>query len=163
MSAAREFLERLDAVEARLRAHATRDVREGALTEPDQGSGERWEAGQVWAHLAEFIPYWLREAAQVIEHRGADAVPFGRTKSNPARIAAIERDRRRERSALWNRVARDISVLRSFLEGLGGAGWSAHGVHPTLGEMDISAIVDEFLVGHLEQHATQLDGLAARP
>ncbi len=163
MSAAREFLERLDTVEGRLRAHATREVGDGALTEPDQSSGERWEAGQVWAHLAEFIPYWLRETAQVIEHRGDDAVPFGRTKSDPARIAAIERDRRRERSALWNRIAGDIGALRPFLEGLADADWSARGLHPTLGEMDTCAIVDEFLVGHLEQHATQLDGLAARP
>jgi hypothetical protein len=162
MTAPHAFLERLDAVGARLREHASSEVREGALTEPDRSSGERWEAGQVWAHLAEFVPYWLHEAATVIEHGGVEPVPFGRTKSDPERIAAIERDRRRERAALAARVDADIAALRSFLEGLDPFAWSARGLHPTLGEMDTTAIVDEFLVGHLEQHAEQLDGLAGR-
>jgi hypothetical protein len=33
-------------------------------------------------------------------------------------------------------------------------------VHQTLGVVNMPHLVDEFLVGHLEQHAAQLDGLA---
>ncbi len=161
MSAGDELLERLDLVEARLRGHAARHFPADVLTEPDPPTGERWEAGQVWAHLAEFIPYWLRETAQVIDRRGLEAVPFGRTKSDPVRIAAIERDRRSDRAGLWNRIAADIAALRSFLARLDDRDWNAQGLHPTLGRMDTAAIVHEFLVGHLEQHADQLDGLAA--
>jgi hypothetical protein len=154
------FLRRLDAVEERLRNHAAIDFPPDARTAPDPPTGERWEAGQVWAHLAEFIPYWLGEAALVIEHGAADPVAFGRTKSDPARIAAIERDRHGDMATLSNRIARDVSGLRAFILGLDDSAWSAVGRHPTLGEMDVGCIVDEFLVGHLEQHADQLDGLA---
>jgi hypothetical protein len=153
------FVERLDAVEARLRALAPRDVPEGARTAPDPPTGERWEAGQVWAHLAEFIPYWLGEAALVIERGVTEPAAFGRTKSDPSRLSAIERHRRSDRTALWKRVARDIAGLRAFLIGLDAQAWEARGEHATLGEMSLARIVDEFLVGHLEQHAGQLEEL----
>jgi hypothetical protein len=156
-----DFLRRLDAAEERLRAHAGREFPQDARTAPDPPTGERWEAGQVWAHLAEFIPYWLGEATMVIEKGVSEPVVFGRTKSDPGRIAAIERDRRTDRAALWNRIAVDLVSLRAFLVGLDDRAWSARGLHPSRGEMDLARIVDEFLVGHLEQHAEQLDGLAA--
>ncbi|MBJ7608975.1 MAG: hypothetical protein JF887_06040 [Candidatus Dormibacteraeota bacterium] len=158
---ARELVRRLDAVEKRLSTCAGAELAAGALTAPDPPSGERWEAGQVWAHIAEFIPYWLGEAAHVIEDGALQPTRFGRTKSDPGRVAAIERDRHSDRSLLWKRVAGDIVSLRAFLAGLDPAAWSARGLHSTLGEMDLGHLVDEFLVGHLEQHADQLEGLAS--
>jgi hypothetical protein len=156
-----DFVERLDSVGERLREHAARDFPRDALTAPDPPTGERWEAGQVWAHVAEFIPYWLDEAATVVARGGEAPEPFGRTKGDPARLAAIERDRSTDQGRLWDRAARDIVTLRAFLSGLGDSAWTARGLHPTLGEMDLAAIVNEFLVGHLEQHAVQLDHLRA--
>jgi DinB family protein len=153
------FVQRLGAVQARLGALAAREVPDGALTAPDPPTGERWEAGQVWAHLAEFIPYWLAEVDLVVGQRASDPAPFGRTKSDPGRIAALERDRRTDRAVLWNRTDGDIARLRAFLLGLGASAWDARGLHSTRGEMDLPAIVDEFLVGHLEQHAVQLEAL----
>lgn len=158
-STAHDFQRRLDSVEERLREHAVQDFPADALTAPDPPTGERWEAGQVWAHVAEFIPYWLGEATLVIERGADEPVAFGRTKSDPARIAAIERDRSTDRVRLWNRITADIAGLRAFLAELDDSAWSARGLHPTLGEMDLAAIVDEFLVGHLEQHEAQLDQL----
>lgn len=154
-----EFLRRLEAVESRLQAHADAEIAPDALTAPDPPTGERWEAGQVWAHVAEFIPYWLGEAERVVAEGRQQPVAFGRTKSDPTRLAAVERDRDRDRRLLWNRVAGDIAGLRAFLSVLEPSAWAARGTHSTLGEMDLSGIVDEFLVGHLEQHAEQLDGL----
>jgi hypothetical protein len=153
------FVQRLDAVRERLGALAKRDAPRGALTAPDPPTGERWEAGQVWAHLAEFIPYWLGEMDLVIEGSATDAVAFGRTKTDPGRIAAVERDRRTDRALLWDRTADDIARLRAFLLGLSASEWEARGLHPTRGEMNVPAILDEFLVGHLEQHAVQLESL----
>jgi hypothetical protein len=158
---AQDFARRLDSVEERLREHAVQDFPPEARTAPDPPTGERWEAGQVWAHVAEFIPYWLGEAAQVVERGADEPEPFGRTKTDPARIAAIERDRRTDRVRLWQRIAGDIGSLRAFLGGLEDSAWRTRGLHPTLGEMDLAAIVDEFLVGHLEQHEAQLDQLAS--
>jgi hypothetical protein len=154
-----DFLARLDAVEQRLAQHAQRG-RAGGLTDADPGTGEQWEWGQVWAHLAEFIPYWIAQARIVVDGYSGEPVPFGRVKSNPERVAAIERDRSTDVAALWQRTSRDIGDLRTFLRDLPDAAWEARGVHQTLGVMTMAHIVDEFMVGHLEQHAAQLDGLA---
>lgn len=160
---AASFIRRVDAVATRLREHVDRVYAVAALTSPDPPTGERWEAGQVWAHLAEFIPFWLREAGLLIAHRGeAQPVPFGRTKTDPGRLAAIERDRRAGRRQLGQRTLADVADLRRFLSGLDDDSWLARGVHPTLGAMDLQAVVEEFLVGHLEQHADQLDELAGQ-
>ncbi len=113
----------------------------------------------MWAHVAEFIPYWVDEARLVVERGRREPEPFGRTKTDPARLAAIERDRSTDQGRLWARTERDIATLRAFLSGLTEVGVGRPWAHPTLGTMDLAHIVDEFLVGHLEQHATQLDEL----
>jgi hypothetical protein len=157
-----KLLARLDAVEARLN-HLVATPTPG-LTEPDEGTGERWEAGQVWAHIAEFVPYWLVELERVVGGgRGpgaADSVPYGRTKTDPVRIAAIERDRREDPRALLRRATEGIAELRRFMRGLPAAGWDAVGLHPTRGEQRVDRILEDSVVGHLEEHADQLEGLA---
>jgi hypothetical protein len=155
---AADFLARLDAVEQRLAVHAQGATAIG-LTDADPGTGERWEWGQVWAHLGEFVPYWIEQTRHVIDAYDGEPVPFGRVKSNPERVAAIERDRATAVDVLWPRVQRDIADLRAFLGALPGDAWNARGAHQTLGVMPLPHIIDEFLVGHLEQHAAQLDGL----
>jgi hypothetical protein len=155
------FIERLDAVEERLAAHTASAGRmSGSLTSADPVSGERWTLGQVWAHVAEFVPYWVAQLRAVVAGLGGEPVPFGRTSADPGRLAAIERDRAQPVSVLWSDAHAGIEQLRSHLLRLGTEEWSARGVHPTLGVMDADRIVEEFLVGHLEQHADQLDELA---
>ena len=160
-SEAAAFLQRLDAVEARLRALAETPVGQtaGHLTAADAGTGEQWEWGQVWAHLAEFVPYWIAEARTVIAESRGVPVPFGRTKADSGRIAAIERDRRAPVTVLWATLDAHIGQLRAFLASLSDSAWHARGAHQTLGTMSLVQIVDEFMVGHLEQHADQLDSL----
>src|SRR5580704_17264318 len=102
MSISDEYLARRAAVEARLAAAAASQPSPGALTGPDPESGERWARGQVWAHVSELIPYWIAQAAPVLRGQpSGEPVPFGRTKSDPERIGAIERDRREPVSMLW--------------------------------------------------------------
>lgn len=151
------FLVRLDAVEQRLALHA-RTV-PGGLTEADKATGERWEAGQIWAHLAEFIPYWVTQAERIIAKNSADPEPFGRVKANQERIAAIERERGTRISQLWQSVREDISDLRAFLTELPDHGWRLRGRHETRGVLSMMQMIEEFLVGHLEEHADQLDTL----
>jgi hypothetical protein len=160
-AATEDLLPRLGAVEARLRTLSTTPLLaiRGHLTDADPGTGEQWEWGQVWAHLAEFIPYWIAQAQQVIGAYHGEPVPFGRVKGDPERIAAIDRDRTVDVAALWARLDSHIAELRAFLGELPDSAWAAQGVHQTLGVMSMPHIVDEFLVGHLEQHAAQLDGL----
>jgi hypothetical protein len=149
---------RLDTVERRLAAHAAATPTAG-LTEPDEGGDERWEEGQVWAHLAEFVPYWDEQLEGVIAAYDGTAVPFGRTKSDVGRITAIEMGRHEDIALQMSRTHEAIERLRRYLDGLTTAEWNAVGLHPTLGEMDVEAIVERFLIRHLEEHADQLDGL----
>jgi hypothetical protein len=153
-----DFVARLDAVEERLDALAA-EVTPNGLTEPDPGGTERWEAGQVWAHMAEFVPYWHGEVEAVIASYDGDPVPFGRTKEDAGRISGIEVGRHEAVRQLKGRVHDGIEELKRFLAVRTSAEWNAVGQHALRGEMDVEAIVGRFVVAHLEEHADQLDGL----
>ena len=81
---------RLDAVDGAALAMA------GATTAPgchraEPQAGERWDAGQVWAHLAEFGAYWLAELDTIVDGRRRPIRCRSAGRSvDPARIAAIE-------------------------------------------------------------------------
>ncbi len=151
-------LARMNAVERRLAEHAARPLPSG-LSEPDPGEEERWEAGQVWAHLAEFPAYWHEQVRKVAAGGSSEPLAFGRTKADPGRLAGIERERRTDPGELLRRVTAQIGDLSATLAGLPDEAWGARGVHSVRGEMTLRDIVERFLLGHLEEHADQLDGL----
>jgi threonine dehydratase len=147
--------------ERRLAEHAARPLPSG-LADPDPGASERWEAGQVWAHLAEFPGYWLDQIRTILVDRAAGEagpIPFGRMKTDASRTDPIERERRTAPSELLRRVTAQLAGLSAMLTALPDAAWNATGLHPKLGEMSLAAILDRFVLGHLEEHADQLDGL----
>lgn len=153
------WLARLEDVERRLADHAQAPKPSG-LTDPDPPTGERWDAGQVWAHLAEFLPYWMAEFDKVVGAAPGEPVVFGRTKADPHRIAAIEQRRHEDPPALMAEVRAHAAAWRSWLAALADPGWDRVGRHPTLGDMDVPTMLGHFVVGHLEEHADQLDTLA---
>lgn len=160
MSVARAFLGRLDALDGRFDLAAGRAGARG-LTSPDARTGERWDRGQVWAHVAELVPYWIGQSHAVLA-AAADGAPFGRTVADAGRVGAIERDRAREVAELRAELARNVLALRAFVGGLSDTDWERSGTHPTLGRMSVEEIVERFLVGHLEEHASQLEELPGR-
>ena len=152
---------RLAAVKRRLAEHAARPLPSG-LTDPDPGASERWEAGQVWAHLAEFPGYWLEQIRGILAARTGGTtgpIPFGRMKTDPGRTGPIERERRTDPAELLRRVTSRVADLSATLTALPDDAWSANGMHQALGEMGLAQIVERFVVAHLEEHADQLDGL----
>ena len=152
---------RLDVIEARLAAHT--DSERPGLTRADEGTGERWEAGQVWAHLAEFPAYWVGQIRAILAARAGgepEPIPFGRTKADPGRAAAIEARRRDDPPALLRDVRAGIAAAAAPGRSLSTDEWQASGAHPTRGAITGSTIVERFLVDHLEEHAAQLDELA---
>ncbi len=153
------LIERLDAVEARLGGVASADPPPG-LTEADADSDERWEAGQVWSHIAEFVPYWMAEAERVIGAASPEPVPFGRIKTDPARIEAIERGRHEAATDVISRVSASIEAVRVFTAELDAGEWAARGRHQTQGVMTVRDIFERFVARHLEEHAEQLEKLA---
>ena len=148
---------RLDAVEARLRGLAT--PTEG-LTGPDATTGEQWEAAQVWGHVTEFIPFWVEQAGDVIDAYRGEPVPFGRTRTDPTRLAGIEQGRHVAIDTMWQEVQADLADLRLFLAALPEDWEESAGLHSTLGPLPMETIINNFLIGHLEEHAEQLEGLA---
>lgn len=161
------FLVRLTAARDRLARHAAPASRGEGLTSPDPRTGERWDRGQVWAHLAEFQAFWLKEFEKVVTEARASpgvpstSVPFGRTSTDPDRAASIERDRHLSPAELQARVDEQAQATERFLRGLDERGWAADGRHPSLGPMTMPAMIERFLIGHLEEHASQLDELVS--
>ncbi|MEO7296428.1 MAG: DinB family protein, partial [Candidatus Limnocylindria bacterium] len=153
------LLARLGEAERRLAEHADAPVPSG-LTEPDAGGDERWEAGQVWAHLAEFPAYWLAQAQRVVALPTHEPVPFGRVKTDTVRIEAIERDRNTDPAALLERVRGSLAEVSDAARSLPPEAWTLRGQHPTRGDMTVHQIVEAFIVEHLEEHADQLDSLS---
>ena len=62
-------------------------------TDPVPGEDETWDDHQVWAHVAEFGDYWLTELTNLLDSNADDPPPFGRTRRDAERIAAIESGR----------------------------------------------------------------------
>jgi hypothetical protein len=155
------LIERMAEAESRLVAHAAKPLPTG-LSDPDPGGEERWEAGQVWAHLAEFPSYWMNQVRGILAKRDSgvpEPIPFGRVKTDPERVGAVERDRHTDPAALLRRVRESLAWVGDELRTLPKEAWQARGLHPTLGEMRVQPIVERFIVGHLEEHAAQLDSL----
>jgi hypothetical protein len=152
------LLARLADAERRLAEHAAAPLPAG-LSDPDPGAEERWEAGQIWAHLAEFPAYWLGQARRVIAQPTHAPVPFGRVKTDVGRIEAVERDRHTDPAALLERVRASLAEVSDAVRSWDDEAWQLRGIHPVRGEMTVERIIETFIVDHLEEHADQLDSL----
>jgi hypothetical protein len=154
-----EITQRMAAVEQRLETHAAGPAPDG-LTDPDpETPEERWQAAQVWGHLAEFMPYWLGQIQMVISEFGGEPVPFGRTKADAARLEGIAGGLGTPIADQMASVREAIANARNYLDGLTPEQWAAIGLHSRRGEMNIPDIVQTFMLNHLEEHAAQLDAL----
>lgn len=154
-----DLIQMLEDVEQRLVEDAAGPAPTG-MTDPDPDGTERWDAAQVWAHMAEFVAYWQAQLEHVVDTFRGQPVPFGRTKEDAARIEGIETGRRVPIAELMARVHEEIEVTRRYLPTLNAAQWSSVGLHSRRGEMTVPQIVEKFTIDHLEEHADQLDDLA---
>ncbi|HZD72658.1 MAG TPA: DinB family protein [Actinomycetota bacterium] len=144
---------RLRSATDRIRATVP-EMPDDARTSADPETGERWDRGQVLAHVAEILPYWSEQVELVVERGGG--VPFGRVKTDPDRIASIERDRRLDTDELLRRIDQGLQQVLELLDRLDERALARTGTHERIGEMTAAAIIDRFLVDHLEEHAEQL-------
>lgn len=151
--------DRLEAVEARLAALAAWPV-PSMPTDADAGGEERWDARRVWAHIGEFGDYWIDQLSGVLTS-DEETPSFGRVKSDPARVAAIETGKSEPVDEHLARARAAMARVRALLSLLDAKTWKRQGRHPTLGLMDVERQLDEFLIGHWEQHAAQLETLYA--
>ena len=109
---------------------------------------------------AEFPDYWLNKASRIVSADPADdPVPFGRTKADADRLEAVERDRHTDPAALLARVRDSLVTVSDTLRSWPDEAWTRTGQHVVRGPMTIDAIVERFIVEHLEEHADQLDAI----
>ncbi len=129
-------------------------------TDPVPGEDETWDDRQVWAHVAEFGDYWLTELTALLDSHADDPPPFGRTRRDAERIAAIESGRHSAPAEHLRTIERSADRLAALLAGMTDEDWDRRGRHETLGVMDLDAQLRHFHVGHYEEHADQLDLIA---
>jgi hypothetical protein len=123
-------------------------------TEPEADWGPR----EVLTHVAEMLPFWLGEWERVQAGDGAAPVRFGRIADDALRIGVIERDRSLPLRELFARIDTGIGRWADRLaDAARDPGWTGRvGVHPRLGELEADALVERFVVSHLEDHVAQL-------
>ena len=122
-------------------------------TEPESS----WGPPEVLAHVAEMLPYWLGQIETIVAAPEGEVPSFGRVATAANRLARIGEDRKLPVGELLDRVAGAASTAGRRLAELTPAEAGRHGVHERLGEMSLPAIVERFVVGHLEDHVRQLD------
>ena len=150
------LFDRIDAVEARLRllAPTARGV-----TSADPKTGDQWEAGQVWGHMAEFVQFWQEQAGEVIEAYKGEPVPFGRLIDDPTRMAGVDQGLHTDIETLSQAVEAELTDLRRFLNAAPDGWAESIGLHPTRGLVPAGRIMSDYVVKHLEEHASQLENL----
>jgi hypothetical protein len=122
-----------------------------------------WGPKEVLAHVAEMVPYWLAQTEAILAAPSdpAEPLPFGRIATDPERIASIGRDRALPAIELLAGIDAGLADVLARLDALGPADRARRGVHLRLGEMAVEAIVERFIVGHLEEHVRQLEEILA--
>src|SRR5262245_15565520 len=123
-------------------------------TEPES----HWGPKEVLAHVAEMVPFWLDQIEGILGAPAAgEAPPFGRVSTDPNRLARIGADRALPADELFDRVATGAAAVERRAGEWTPAELGRSGMHSRLGEMTVPAIVERFIVGHLEEHVRQLD------
>jgi hypothetical protein len=128
-------------------------------TEPEAS----WGPPETLAHVAEMLPFWLGEVERILAGRETPT-PFGRVATDQLRLLTLERDRSLPPRELFDRVALGSDRVRRRLVTLSTTDAGRRGIHPARGEMTVEAVVERFIVAHLEEHADQLEAaIAADP
>ncbi|MEX6428963.1 MAG: DinB family protein [Ferrimicrobium sp.] len=124
------------------------------LTKADPVSGEQWDLAHVLGHVSEMLEFWMVEVLRVLA-RGPDE-PFGRLKASPERLERIERSARRGLDELRREIDSRASATIDLCHILTPEQLQCRGTHPKFGVMTVEAVVMEFGVEHLLEHAQQL-------
>lgn len=156
------LIARLDAAESRLRSLSTATYPpEARDPEPAPGGEESWGAAKVWGHLSEFPAYWTAAARTVLAAPPDAPATFGRRTTDASRMDPIDGAAQVPVPELFARCAAGIAAARTFLGTVHGADWDRVGVHVVRGETPVRRIMEAMLADHLEEHAAQLERLAA--
>lgn len=120
-----------------------------------------WSAMMILAHVAELVPYWARQAADVASRTEMN-LPFGRTHDDPDRIAAVDNHAADTLDMVVPRIRQGTHEAVRLLRAIPPEKWRNTARHARRGEMTIEQIVDQFLLDHLVEHVDQAKSLLGR-
>ena len=118
--------------------------------EPKAGE---WPVMSTLAHLAEILPYWAKEAANVAASPGQ---PTGRTHDDPGRLGAIEQHSGDSLATIIPSIRAALDECIQTLRTIPDDGWDAVGQHVRGMPITPSELVQRFVVNHAAEHAAQI-------
>jgi hypothetical protein len=118
-----------------------------------------WGPPELLAHLAEMVAYWDAELSRVATSGEPEPVEFGRVATDTVRIEAIGRERAVPPGQMFDRISNRIDAFLTRWASWSPAERARIGLHPARGEISVEDGAERFIVGHLGEHATQLESI----
>ena len=132
----------------------------GVYGAPDPKTGERWNAGNVLGHAAEMLPFWADQVRGVLAGRKE----IGRgVEGYEHRQQGIESGATLGEQELRIRVEAGVSLAAILLDEMSAADLGRRVTYQRRDgseEATLGELVDQLIVGHLEEHARQLAELS---
>jgi hypothetical protein len=157
MTSTAELRARARQAEARLRQIPA--TGRGEYGAPDPETGERWNRGNVLGHVAEMLAFWTDQSRAALA--GQNVV--GRGEPGYAkRREGIERGDLLEEAELRGSIEqslRDLDVLLSEMRPDGLDTKLVYRRRDGDQNLTLGDFIDQFLVGHFEEHLAQLESL----
>jgi uncharacterized damage-inducible protein DinB len=110
--------------------------------EPEPGE---WPVMSTLAHLAELLPYWATEAAELAASPGKQ---FGRSLDDPRRVGPIQQHGRDSIEAIVPLIRQSLAQCVQTLRSIPADAWQVVGQHPSRGAMNVEQIVEAFVCSH---------------
>ena len=148
---------RMEAALARLREQPL--IGAGEKGAPDPETGERWDRMNVLGHVAEMLAYWPPNLTGGLMGRTLGRYVLGYA----SRQAAIFGAHHMPEADLRRLIDERGEVAVRFVAGLQASDLERQVRHWKRGTVVFGQVLEEFLVGHLEEHVDQLAGDRAAP
>jgi hypothetical protein len=114
-----------------------------------------WSSMQTLGHMTEMIPYWLSHCRVLIAATG-EPPTFGRTPGSPERLAGVAHGETAQPDALLGQLEEEVRVAAGMIRKLSMAERGKRGIHSGRGEMTVAEVLESFIVGHAEEHLSQV-------
>jgi DinB superfamily len=118
--------------------------------EPTPGE---WPIMSTLAHLAELLPFWAREGAQIAATPGKQV---GRAQDDPRRVEPIEAHGHDSLDAMIPRVRAGLAECVATLRGIPPDAWEVTGVHPRHPSISVYKLVETYVCNHAAEHTRQI-------
>jgi hypothetical protein len=118
--------------------------------EPTPGE---WPVMSTLAHLAELLPFWAREGAEIAATPGKHV---GRAQDDPRRVGPIEEHGHDSLEAMIPGVRAGLAECVATLRAIPSDGWQASGVHPRHASISVYELVETYVCNHAAEHARQI-------